>query len=282
MERGVRLTIAYDGSDFAGFQRQPAQRTVQGVLELALARISQQPVQSRGCSRTDSGVHAEAQVVAFTTYRELTPERWVLALNRYLPPDVAVHDAAPCPPDYDPRFDAAEKTYRYLLYLGFGRHPLLRTQAWHLRRDVRRHAAPPSPGEAAPSPGERSAQLDLAAMQRAAAVMLGTHDFRAFRAADDTREKTERTLRRVDVLPAFRDQRQLLAVEVTGNGFMKHMVRILVGTLVSVGRGRLRAEDVERLLQPGAARSQWSETAPAHGLSLIDVKLGRLLDPASR
>jgi tRNA pseudouridine38-40 synthase len=112
MEHGVRLTLAYDGTEFAGFQRQPETRTVQGVLEAALERITQHPVQTRGASRTDAGVHAEGQVVAFATSRELPPERWLKAINRYLPADVAVQAAVSCAPDYDPRFDSVDKTYR--------------------------------------------------------------------------------------------------------------------------------------------------------------------------
>src|SRR5262245_18903752 len=141
MEHGVRLTLAYDGTEFAGFQRQPETRTVQGVLEQALARIAQAPILTRGASRTDAGVHAEGQVVAFAPTRELAPERWLLAINRYLPADVAVQAAARCAPDYEPRFDALHKTYRYLFYLGAARQPLLRTRAWQLVRDVQRARA---------------------------------------------------------------------------------------------------------------------------------------------
>src|SRR4051812_36507941 len=119
MEHGVRVTLAYDGTDFAGFQRQPDVRTIQGALEQAARQITQHAVTVRGASRTDAGVHAEGQVAAFATSRELSPRRWLLALNRYLPDDVAVHDAAACAPNYDPRFDSVEKTYRYLFHLGY-------------------------------------------------------------------------------------------------------------------------------------------------------------------
>ena len=271
MEHGVRLTLAYDGTEFAGFQRQPETRTVQGVLEAALQRITQHAVQSRGASRTDAGVHAEGQVVAFATARALAPERWLLAANRYLPEDVAVQAADSCAPDYDPRFDALDKTYRYLFYLGLARQPLLRRRAWQLGRDAQ-HA-------------QRSGKpvLDLGAMQLVAASMRGTHDFGAFRAADDTRERRTRTLHEVRLIPEFRGEPQLLAFEVRGDAFMKNMVRILAGTLVAVGRGRLTPEQVRALLVPGAVRSRHAETAPAHGLTLVRMTLGRqqLSSPAS-
>ena len=272
MEHGVRLTLAYDGTEFAGFQRQPEARTVQGVLEAALQRVTQHAVQTRGASRTDAGVHAEGQVVAFATARELAPERWLLAANRYLPADVAVQAAEACKPDYDPRFDALHKTYRYLFYLGLARQPLLRERAWQLGRDAQR------------ARGTGRPVLDLPAMQLTAASMRGTHDFGAFRAADDTRERSVRTLHEVRLIPEYLGQLQLLALEVRGDAFMKNMVRILAGTLIAVGRGRLTPEQVSALLVSGAVRSRHSETAPAHGLTLVRMTLGRrskLSSPAS-
>jgi tRNA pseudouridine38-40 synthase len=259
MEYGVRLTLAYDGTPFSGFQRQASVRTVQGELEAAAQRIAQAPVLTRGASRTDAGVHAEGQVVAFDTQRDLVPQRWLLALNRYLPPEIAVQDAIACEPGYDPRFDSLGKTYRYLFYLGLARDPLLRSRAWHLGRASR-----------------RSIELDLPAMRAAAAVLLGEHDFRAFRAADDMRENTVRTLARVDLLEEWAGRRQLLALEVEGNAFMKNMVRILAGTLRAVGRGKLSPVDVANMLGPEAVRHRHAETAPAHGLTLVQVRLGRL------
>jgi tRNA pseudouridine38-40 synthase len=269
MLHGVRLVLAYDGTQFAGFQRQPDQRTVQSVLEEAIARIAQSAVAARGASRTDAGVHAEGQVVAFDTERELEPRRWLLALNRYLPDDIAVQAAALCAPGYEPRFDAIDKLYRYLFHLGLARAPELRHRAWQLGRagphDDRAEFAAPA------------CQLDLHAMRQAAAALIGTHDFRAFRAADDQRENTVRTLHRVDLSSDYQGRTNLLALEVQGSAFMKNMVRILAGTLVAVGRGRLSANDVSGLLQPNAVRSRHSETAPGHGLTLVRVTLGRSL-----
>ena len=267
MLRGIRLTLAYDGTAFAGFQRQPTARTIQAELEAAIARVTQSSVVTRGAGRTDAGVHAEGQVVAFDCERELPPRRWLLALNRYLPEDVSVQAVCECPPGYDPRFDAIDKLYRYLFYLGLGRAPLLRHRAWHLAR-----AGTPSEDATIDA---RACQLDLPAMREAARGLVGTHDFRAFRAADDTRENTQRSLHRVELIEGFHAQRHVLALEVRGSAFMKNMVRILAGTLVAVGRGRLTPTDVAALLQSTAVRSKHSETAPAHGLTLVHVTLGR-------
>jgi tRNA pseudouridine38-40 synthase len=267
MTYGVRLILAYDGTDFAGFQRQPDERTVQSVLEAAIARIAQHPVAVRSAGRTDAGVHAEAQVVAFDTTRLLSPQRWRLAINRYLPSDAAVQDVAACEPLYHPRFDAIDKIYRYLFHLGPAREPLLRHRAWHLTRGRTRA-------------DNQAVVLDLQAMHAASALLVGTHDFRAFRASDDVRENSQRTLFRVVLTPDWHDRPTLLALEVQGSAFMKNMVRILAGTLIAVGRGRMTPADVAGLLTPGSIRSKLSETAPAHGLTLVQVRLGRLRDPA--
>jgi tRNA pseudouridine38-40 synthase len=269
---GVRITVAYDGGGFSGFAAQPGRRTVQGVLAEAAARVCRQPVVVRGASRTDAGVHALGQVAAFACARNLAPERWTLALNRYLPEDVAVRDAAPCPPDYDPRFDARDKTYRYLFHLGRARHPLLRRCSWHVGKPLYR----------LPRGAYAEAVVDLAAMREACAVLTGTHDFRAFRAAADERENTTRTLLRLTLIEGYCDEPALLAFEVQGTAFMMNMVRILAGTLIDVGRGRLTPAGVAALLGPGAERRGAGTTAPAHGLTLVAVTLGRTPAPASR
>jgi len=255
---GVRLTAAYDGAGFAGFAAQPGQRTVQGALSDAASAVSGHAVLVRGCSRTDSGVHAEGQVVAFATARELPPERWVAALNSQLADDVAVRDAVSCAPDYEPRFDAVDKTYRYLLHVAEVRDPLLRGRAFHLGRLLR---------------GGRS--LDLDAMRAAAALLEGTHDFRSFRAAADARENTVRTLLSVTLEPGHAGDPALWAIEVCGTAFMLNMVRILAGTLVEVGRGKLSVDDVAALLRGEGSRADAGMTAPAHGLTLLRVTLGR-------
>lgn len=263
MRHGVRLTVAYDGTGFAGFQAQLGQRTVQGALNDAAERICRHPVNVRGASRTDAGVHARGQVVAFDSERELPGERWMLALNRYLPPDVSVRHAQACEPGYEPRFDAKHKTYRYLFHVGAARDALLHDRVWQLGRYVRRQP------------------LELAAMRAACVCLTGTHDFRAFRAAADTRPSTVRTLQRVELVECFADNPELLALEVQGNAFMMNMVRILAGTLIEVGRARLTPERVAALLSAEGERARAGATAPACGLTLVEVTLGRLREQAS-
>jgi tRNA pseudouridine38-40 synthase len=268
VQHGVRLTVAYDGTDFAGFASQQDQRTVQGALAAAATRVCRHEVIVRGASRTDSGVHAEGQIAAFGTTRELDPKRWRLALNRYLPADVAVREVAACEPDYEPRFDARDKTYRYVFNLAEVRDPLRRHYAWHLGR----HAA---------KRGRRGLALDLAAMRAACDRLVGTHDFRAFRAAADARAVTIRTLMRVNLEEAYSGDPALLAVEVRGNAFMLNMVRIIAGTLVDVGRGRLTLDQLSALLSAEGERQAAGMTAPAHGLTLVAVNLGRLREERS-
>ncbi|MBC7171172.1 MAG: tRNA pseudouridine synthase A, partial [Polyangiaceae bacterium] len=192
-EHGVRLRLAYDGTDFHGWQLQPNVRTVQGVLQQALAKMRIAHGKVRGASRTDTGVHAEGQVVSFGCERAIPMTGWTLGLNAFLPSDVAVREATPCAPTYDPRFDSVRKTYRYTLHCGLTRDPLRARRYWFVlptlaRRDIRH-----------PGPGVED-WLDLEAMARAASHLEGQHDFRAFRAADDPREKSIRTIRSIRLL----------------------------------------------------------------------------------
>ena len=263
---GVRLTLAYDGTEFHGWQAQPRVRTVQETVERAIDAMGIQRSRVRGCSRTDAGVHAEGQVAAFATEREISARGWTLGLNGLLPDDVSVKHVAACHRRYEPRFDADHKLYRYLVTVGGTRHPLTRRQAWFFgpafgRRDV----------------SERREQvedyLDVEAMHDAAARFVGTHDFSAFRASGDTRETTEREMLAVRVVTGFGGEPHVLAIEVDGTAFMKNMVRIMAGTLVEVGRQRMAPTQIEELLQTGADRRDAGPTAPAHGLCLVRIWL---------
>ena len=265
---GIRLRVAYDGTRFAGWQRQPAQRTVQGELERALSELAGEPIEVRGASRTDAGVHAEDQVASFDTSRELPAIGWVRALNGKLPDDMAVREAEPCAPGYNPRFDAVAKRYRYTLHLGPVRDPLSRLYAWHLgprRARPWRGAMPAAPED----------WLDLDAMSEAAGLLVGEHDFGAFQAAGDVRENTVRTLTEVSLVRRFGGSDDLVAIEVRGTAFLQHMVRIIAGTLVDIGRERMSAGELRALLEPGASRDRAGETAPSCGLLLVATELGR-------
>lgn len=273
MVNGIRLVVAYDGAEFAGFVSQRDQRTVQGELERAIALMNGAPVLVRGAGRTDSGVHAAGQVVAFDADRDIPPLGWRRGLNRKLADDVVVHEADACAVGYNPRFDALDKTYRYVIQAARDRDPLLRTRAWSLgkSRQLRREF------QRADDATER---LDIDAMRSAAARFVGVHDFHAFRAADDDRRVTTRRIFSFEVIANFAGEPSLVALEVRGSAFMKNMVRILAGTLVEVGRGRMAPERIDELLAPGARREDAGVTAPPHGLTLLRVTLGRLAEAA--
>jgi tRNA pseudouridine38-40 synthase len=188
-------------------------------------------------------------------------------VNQALPDDVAVRAAEPCEARYQPRFDAIDKTYRYTLSIDAERDPLLRHRAWRLPPRLWHPAH-----RDAPMPCER---LDLPAMREAASHLVGTHDFRAFRAADDDRAETTRTLHEVRIVTRAQEDPRLVTITVRGSAFMKNMVRILVGTLVEVGRGRIAAHEIPSLLGPEASRAHAGPTAPPEGLTLLEVRLGR-------
>jgi tRNA pseudouridine38-40 synthase len=266
---GVRLIVAYDGTEFAGFQLQPNRRTVQGALEEALEKIAQEPIRIRFAGRTDAGVHALGQVIAFDTQRELRMRNWVLALNSNLPLEIAVRSAERCQAGYDPRYDAMQKRYLYLLHLGTVRNPLLRNRVWHLGRLIKRDYPDRDSLQGAIS------KLDVEAMRKATELLVGTHDFKAFRATDDEHKSTTRTIYHARLVENVYESRDILGIELCGTAFLKNMVRIIAGTLVDVGRGRKTVEQFESLLSPNADRRKAGETAPAYGLTLMWVKLGR-------
>lgn len=263
---GMRLVVAYDGTGFHGWARQPELRTVQGTLEAAVRTMAGHDVVCRGAGRTDRGVHALGQIAAFDATRAIPAHGWLRGLNQALPDDLSVRDAQACAAGYEPRFDAIDKTYRYLLLLDDERDPLLRDRTWRLPPRLR-HAA----RKDALAPG----QLDLDAMREAAALLHGTHDFRAFRAADDEREQTRRTIHSLEIHTDWANDPRQIAVTVRGSAFMKNMVRILTGTLVEVGAGRMRPAQVAALLGEAGRRADAGPTAPAQGLTLVEVRLGR-------
>jgi tRNA pseudouridine38-40 synthase len=241
--RKLRIVIEYDGTDFAGWQRQPQQRTVQETLETAIRELSGETVFVRAAGRTDAGVHADGQVGSFTLAAKIPTHGLLRGLNTILPKDVAIVDVAEAAPDFDARFSARGKVYRYTVWNHFVRSPRRARAAWHVRHT-----------------------LDVDAIRRAAAALIGEHDFRAFRASDCDRRTTRRMVRRVDLTR----QGPVLTFDIEATAFLKNMVRIMVGTLVDVGRGRVPEEIVGRMLASGD-RTTGGITAPAHGLTLLHV-----------
>jgi tRNA pseudouridine38-40 synthase len=242
-DRIIRLDVAYDGTDFSGWQLQPVVRTVQGVLESALAPMEGHPVRVHGAGRTDAGVHARGQVCHFTTTGRIPLTGYVKGLNARLPPDVAILEAREAAPDFHSRFSARGKHYRYTIWNAPERHPLQARFTWH-----------------------RKQPLELAALQAGAGYFLGVQDFEAFRAASCEREHAVRHLWRLDVARAG----QLVWFDLEASGFLKQMVRVVVGSLVEVGRGKVPPEWIAEVLA-SRDRTTAGPTAPACGLCLEEV-----------
>lgn len=271
---GVCLCLGYDGTDFHGWQAQPGLRTVQGMIEEAIDEMGIEHSAVRGCSRTDAGVHALGQIASFAAEIEVPRDGWVSGLNARLPKDIVVHDAQPCYRRYNPRFHAAHKRYRYLVRCGQQRDPLIRERAWQLgpkgmRRDVASHQRGVGVED----------YLDLDAMRAAASHFVGEHDFRAFRQSGDEREIVVREMFEVSMKTGWLGRPDVVAFEIIGNSFMKNMVRIMVGTLVDVGRGRIAPDAIPKMLCEDSDRADAGQTAPAHGLTLVHIELARFDGP---
>ena len=246
----LKLTIAYDGTGLVGWQRQATGTSVQGLLEDALAPIAGGPVVVAGAGRTDAGVHALAQVASVTIPRQVTARAVVQSANMYLPPAVRLTAADEVDPAFHARFTAVAKRYRYRLWNSRVLNPFERSYAWHV-------PWPP---------------LDLAAMNDAAARLIGTHDFAAFKGAGTDVDTSVRTIFASAVTETCEpDGGRLLTYEVRGDGFLRHMVRSIAGTLVEVGRGRRPIHSIDELLTV-RDRAAVGRTAPAHGLFLVAVE----------
>ena len=251
--RTLRLTIAYDGTVFVGFQRQAVGLTsIQGLLEDELAKLEGAPVIVHGAGRTDAGVHALAQVASATVTFTLDVAAIRRALNVNLPPTLRVLEVEDAPEGFHARFHARGKTYRYQIANTQVVHPLVTPFVWQVPD-----------------------RLDVAAMQRAAALLVGEHDFATFQSAGATVHSTVRTITTSTLTPqqfatGGLNLQDLLVYEVSGTGFLRHMVRAIAGTLVEVGRGQ-RAWDSIPALLAGRNRHAAGPTAPAAGLFLVRV-----------
>jgi tRNA pseudouridine38-40 synthase len=245
--RTLKLTVAYDGTDFAGWQVQPEARTVQGTLQEILARMTGGPVSLVGSGRTDAGVHALGQVASFETTSAHSCDVFFRALNAELPEDVAVLAVEESPAEFHALRSARRKRYRYVIHDGGVRDVFARRYCWGLPH-----------------------RLDEAAMQRAAAVLVGTHDFCSFETAGSERESSVRTVFAAEVSRQRDDRACELHIEVEADGFLYNMVRAIVGTLVQVGRGARPEAWVGEVLR-AQDRSAAGPTAPPQGLFLLWV-----------
>jgi tRNA pseudouridine38-40 synthase len=245
--RRIRIVLAYDGTDFHGWQVQPELATIQGTLEAVAGEIEGAFVRVEGSGRTDAGVHALAQVAAFSMRNPIPAENLKRAMNRLLPRSIRVLAAADAEPDFHPRFHARAKTYEYRIWRGEICSPFDRRYVLH-------HPYP----------------LELGRMTAAAAVLEGEHDFTAFAASDDRDEEGASKVRRI-FCSRLEPAGERLVYRVRGSGFLKHMVRNIVGTLLEAGKGNLDAQGVGALLEPGVT-GKAGPTAPASGLFLVGVE----------
>jgi tRNA pseudouridine38-40 synthase len=247
--RTIRLDLAYDGTGFRGWaaQRDPAIRTIQGELTRALEELLREPVSLSVAGRTDAGVHARGQVASFATSSSRTPTQVRDFLNGRFAPEVSLRDVRVVADGFDARFSASARAYRYLIYTGEAPDPFTGRFTWHL-------------------PG----RLDVTTMRRAGAVLVGSHDFASFCRHPGAGRPTVRDLERLTI----RRQGDLVVIGLRANAFLHQMVRIVVGTLVQVGQGRLSVEDVARIVD-AKDRSEAPKAAPASGLTLERVVYGR-------
>ena len=262
--RNIKLTVAYDGTDFNGWQAQPGQSTIQGALTDVLEKVTQRRLTIHAAGRTDAGVHAAAQVVNFKTEAELAPEEFQRAFNALLPPAIRVNAAEEVGPDFHSRWNALAKTYQYRIYRGRVVPPFVWKYVHH-------------------DPFE----LNFDAMAAAARAFLGEHDFSTFAASsgseeDDRERATVRTIYHSEWTRLCLNRTGGASAEewvytVRGRSFLRHMVRKMAGTLVEVGRGKLAPEDLPKLIEL-RDRSKSGVTMPAQGLCLESVEYP---DPAN-
>jgi tRNA pseudouridine38-40 synthase len=247
MSRRIRIDVAYDGTAYKGWQVQPGLPTIQQALEEVVSGIEGKPVHVAASGRTDAGVHAIGQVAAFTLENPIPCDNLRKAINRLLPEDIRIMRVAVVHADFHPRFDAIAKTYEYRIWRPEICPPME-------RRFVHHHPYP----------------LDEQALHQAAPLLEGEHDFSAFAASDDSDHAGESKVRTIFSSRSHRDGDKLI-YRVRGSGFLKHMVRNILGVLLQVGRGNIAREGVEARLQPGCGIPA-GPTAPARGLFLISVE----------
>jgi tRNA pseudouridine38-40 synthase len=239
----LKLVIEYDGTGYAGWQRQPDQPTVQAAVEDTIRQITQTRPSVIGAGRTDAGAHALGQVASFHTDMLLSPAQWLRALNGLLPPDISVRSVETAAEGFHARYSARAKRYEYRILNRPERSALERNRAWHLY-----------------------GTLDLNAMREAAGLILGRHDFSSFQGHPTDTRNPVCDLRRLDVL----QEGAFILVEAVADRFLKQMVRAIVGTLAEVGQGKRSAGSLKDILEAKDRRVA-GFTAPAHGLYLVGV-----------
>lgn len=247
MQHNFKLIIEYDGTDFQGWQIQPDARTVQGEVQRAIEVMTRTKITLIGSGRTDAGVHALGMTAHFHCDTRITAEEFCKGLNSILPQDIVIHACEAAPDDFHARYDARSKVYRYHILNRYLPSALRRNFVWHIRNP-----------------------LDLDRMQAGAHRLIGRHDFKAFEGAGSPRAHSVRHLLRADF--SRRDE-HIIIFEIEADGFLRYMVRNIVGTLAHVGSGKLSPEDVGRILA-SKDRGRAGITAPPQGLFLEKVNYG--------
>ena len=243
--RNIRLDICYDGTRYRGWQRlSGTDNTIQGKIETALSRILEEPIEISGSGRTDAGVHAKGQVANFHCESKMPCQEILEQLRRYLPEDIGIYSCKDCSERFHARLNAKEKTYQYRMWNSEG--PLVFERKYM--------AIFPE-------------KLDVEAMRDAAQYLCGEHDFAAFCGNPKFKKSTVRFIRQIRILPKEDGE---LRIEITGNGFLHNMVRIIVGTLIEVGRGEREPDSIPGLF--GGKRAEAGFLAPAQGLCLLEVE----------
>ncbi|MFQ5932430.1 MAG: tRNA pseudouridine(38-40) synthase TruA [Nitrospiraceae bacterium] len=238
-----KLTIEYDGTAYAGWQRQPDHLTIQAVIEDTVRTVTQTEIPAIGAGRTDAGVHALGQVVSFKTEKSLSAGEWMRALNGLLPADISVRSAEQVADDFHARYSAREKLYEYRILNRKERSALDRNRAWHVPK-----------------------RLDVDVMRQGAKLLVGRHDFSSFQGSPTDTENPICELQRLEII----EDQPLIRIEVQADRFLRQMVRSIVGTLVEVGQGKRPAQSVKDILEAKDRRAAGA-TAPPHGLYLVRV-----------
>lgn len=247
--RNIKLTIEYDGTAYHGWQSQVNASAIQDIVNTAINKLTGEDCSLIGSSRTDKGVHALGQAACFKTCSSIPEDRFAFALNTLLPEDIVIRKSEEVDMDFHARFSAAGKKYRYLLYNSTFPSALLRNRAYHVFYP-----------------------LDMYAMKDASVHFIGTHDFLAFSATGSSVKTTVRTVSAITVDRYAKTDNggNVICIEIEGNGFLYNMVRIIAGTLVKVGYGKIKPGDITGIIE-SRDRRQAGITAPAHGLYLVEI-----------
>lgn len=240
----IKLVVAYDGTNYCGWQIQPNEPTIENELDKAIYELTKEKVHVTGASRTDTGVHALGNVAVFDTESSIPGERFSYALNRFLPEDIAVQSSCEVASDFHPRHCETRKIYRYRILNTEFPVPQKRNYTWNVK-----------------------GKLDIEAMKEAAKYIVGEHDFKSFCSVRTQAESTVRTIYDIQ-LKRHKDE---IYLDITGNGFLYNMVRIITGTLVQVGKGKYKPDYIKEMLS-ACDRTEAGQTAPPQGLTLMNIE----------